>query len=171
MKKASGFRPLNYRSQSDSQSFLSQQWYTSHMKIPGFIRQQRRWGNNLFDDLPFEAEQEAQKRLRRYCENHRGNPKWRWLYPILIGLARRWAMTTVEERRKVARTLRATMAGYATQRKYRKQGRTGEKHPSQKAARISVAHRKRARELKQEEEQRERQGLGPKTRTKYLPID
>ena len=136
-----------------------------------FERKQRRWQTNLFDDLPFEKRQEAQWRFGRYCENHKGDPRWTSLYPILIGLARRWAMTTPEERRKVGLMLRATMAGYAGQRKYREQGRIGETHPSQKAGRISVAHRKRAKELKQEAEERERLGLGPKPRTKYLPID
>jgi hypothetical protein len=142
----------------------------SKKRKPLFVRQPRCWRKNLFDDLPLERQQEAQRRLGRYYENHRGDSR-RGLRPILIGLARRWAMTTPEERRKVGLTLRATMAGYAVQRKYREQGRTGEKHPSQKAARISVAHRKRARELKQEAEQRECLGLGPKSRTKYLPLD
>lgn len=140
------------------------------MRIEGFVRQPRRYRKYLFDDLPFEKQREAQGRLARYCENHRGDSR-RGLLAILIGNARRWTMTTPEERRKLGLTLRATMAGYATQRKYRAQGRTGEKHPSQKAARISVECRNRARELKQEAEQGERQGLGPKPRSKYLPID
>jgi len=66
--------------------------------------------------------------------------------------------------------MRAKKGGYAVQQMYRDRGRTGENHPSRKAAKVSVQHRKRTKELKKEAEQRERLGLGPKPRSKYLEI-
>ena len=137
---------------------------------PLFERKPQRWRKNLFDDLPFEKQREAQWRLGRYCEKHRGDSR-RGLLAILIGQARRWTMTSPDERSQWGRTMLAKLGGHRVQQMYREQGRIGEKHPSQKAARISVAHRKRAKELKQEAEETERLGLGPKPRTKYLPID
>ena len=137
------------------------------MKILGFARRPRRYKRDLFDDLPLEIRWRAEGWLAEFCRRWKGNlPSWR--RAILIGRARWLALNPPTS--EWGRAMLARLGGLRVQELYREQGRTGEKHPSHKAARISVAHRKRARELKQEAEQRERLGLGPKPRTAYLPV-
>jgi hypothetical protein len=118
---------------------------------PLFERRPRRWRRNLFDDLPFEKQQEAQERLAEYCKNHRGDSR-RGLMPILIGQARRWTMTSPAERSRWGRRMLAKRGGYAVQQLYREQGRTGDQHPAHKAAKISVEHRRKLKKKCEEEQ-------------------
>jgi hypothetical protein len=137
---------------------------------PLFARRPRRYREHLFDDLPLEARQEANWRYWRSCKRWEGNlPGWR--RAILIGQARRWAMTSEEDRSQWGRTMLAKVGGYAVQLMYREKGRTGEKHPARKAAKISVLHRRWKWKNCEEERQRQKLGLPPKTRSKVLPID
>jgi len=64
----------------------------------------------------------------------------------------------------------AKLGGYAVQQMYRQQGRTGDKHPALKAAKVSVLHRRWKKKNREEEQQRQALGLPPKTRSKVLPI-
>jgi hypothetical protein len=142
----------------------------SKKRKPLFARNPRRWRKNLFDDLPFEKQQEAQRRLGRYCENHRGDSR-RGLLAILIGQARRWALTSQEERSRLGHSLLASRAARALQQKLREQGLSGPDHPfAHRAARISMLRRKSKRKNCEEELERQKLKLPPKTRSKWLPI-
>jgi hypothetical protein len=133
---------------------------------PLFVRHPRRYREHLFDDLPLEKQEEAQQRLWRYCHEHRGDPR-RGLYPILIGQARRWTMTSQEERSRWGRIMAGKRGAKALYQKLQSQGLTGKNHPyAHKAARKSVARRKN----RKEETERQRPGLPVKTRCKWLPI-
>lgn len=134
---------------------------------PLFKRRPRQYRSQLFDDLPFEAQREAQERLFRYLQKWKRNLR-RGIYPILVGLARRWTMTSQEERSGWGRSMLAKRGGYAIQRLYREQGRTGEKHPAHKAARVSAARRLWRKMDREEEQRRITLGVQPKTRHKVL---
>ena len=82
---------------------------------PLFKRHARRHRRYLFDDLPREAQWAAEQRLWRYLQKHRGNLK-KGIFPILVGQARRWTMTSQEERSQWGRTMFAKRGGYAVQR-------------------------------------------------------
>jgi hypothetical protein len=134
---------------------------------PLFKRHPRRHRRHLFDDLPYEAQREASSRYLRSCQKWgRDLPSWR--RAILIGQARRWTMTSQEERSQWGRSMLAKRGGYAVQQRYRREGRTGDQHPAHKAAKKSVECRKKKRIL----EQQLLQALpaSPQTRRRLLPI-
>jgi len=133
---------------------------------PLFERRPRRWRKNLFDDLPFEKQQEARQRLSYYLENHRGDSR-RGLLPILIGQARRWTMTSQGERTRWGKSMAGKRGAKALYQKLQSQGLTGNSHPyAHKASRKSVARRK----SRKEEKEGQRFGLPARTRSKLLPI-
>jgi hypothetical protein len=136
------------------------------MRIEGFVRQPQRRGH-LFDDLPPDQEREASRLLAEFLRRHPHRPGW--LYPILIGQAKRLARTTPEERSRWGRRMLAKRGGYAVQRSYVAKGRTGAKHPGNEAARVS-ANRRCWRKMEHRKEwTRQAIGLPPKTRNKILP--
>jgi hypothetical protein len=138
------------------------------MRIERFVRHPRK-RNHLFDDLPPEQEREAWRFLGEFLRRHPNRPSW--LYPILIGQAKRLARTTQEERSKWGRRMLAKRGGYAVQQSYVMKGQTGEMHPGHKAARVS-AGRRRWRKMEIEEARlHQAVGLPPKTRSKVLPSD
>lgn len=143
------------------------QCYTAPVKIPHYARQPRRYRKFLFDDLSPEVAHRAEGWFSEFYRCHRDElATKRWLYPVLIGQARRLAMTTPEERSQWARRMRAKLGGLRVQQLYREQGRTGAAHPAHKAARVSAARRR----MRKEEKLREAMGLPPKPRHKWLPI-
>jgi len=68
------------------------------------------------------------------------------------------------------RSMLAKRGGKAVQRRYRSEGRTGNHHPAQRAARISAGRRAWRKHEKEEAERRTLLGLPPKRRTKWLPV-
>jgi len=112
---------------------------TMTVMAPLFKRQKRI--AKYFGDLPYEAQLEAGWLYRRMIEKWgRDVPGWR--KAILIGQARRWAMLSADERSRWGRSMLAKRGGYAVQRKYQIEGRTGKKHPAHKASAKSAISRK-----------------------------
>jgi hypothetical protein len=58
----------------------------------------------------------------------------RWLFAIYIGQAKRLALNPPTS--AWGRSMRAKKGGYAVQRRYRREGRVGDKHPARIAAKI-----------------------------------
>jgi len=137
------------------------------MRIEGFRRRRRPYRDRLYDDLPPGLRLRAQQWLDKFCKRHKRRlASERWLYPILVGQARRLARTTPEQRSQWGRRMLGRLGGLRVQRLYLYQGRTGKEHPAHKASRISATHRR----WRKDEKLREAIGLPPKTRHKYLPI-
>jgi hypothetical protein len=95
----------------------------------------------MFGDLPCDVQLEAIRRYKLMTEKWgRDLPGWR--RAILVGQAKRWAMTSDEERSRWGRAMLAKRGGLAVQNKYRIEGRIGPKHPAHKASAKSVTRRK-----------------------------
>lgn len=106
---------------------------------PLFKRRQRK--AKYFGGLPYEVQLEAMRLYRRMSEKWgRDLPGWR--RAILIGQAKRWAMSSAEERSQWGRSMLAKRGGYAVQNKYRLEGLTGPKHPAHKASSKSANRRR-----------------------------
>jgi hypothetical protein len=139
------------------------------MGISGFIRRPRRYEEYLFDDLPPDVRHRAEGLLAAFCRRHRHRlASARWLYPVLVGQARRLAVNPPTS--EWGRSMLSKRGGYAVQESYRRQGRTGGKHPAHKAARISANHRRCRKMEHGEERMRQAVGLPPKSRSKVLPF-
>jgi hypothetical protein len=65
---------------------------------------------------------------------------------IWVGQAKRSACMSAADRTAWAKRMRAKKGGYAVQRLYREQGRTGARHPAQKAMRVRLARQQRQRD-------------------------
>jgi hypothetical protein len=138
------------------------------MKISGLNNYRGRNPHGYFQDLPWEVRQQAQAWLSRFLGRHPHCP--RWLFPILVGQARRLALMSDEERSAWGRSMLAKRGGYAVQRCYGMEGRTGFAHPAHKAAITSAAQRKWRKRQRQDAEERKRLGLPAKTRVSYVPL-
>ncbi len=135
------------------------------MRIDGFVRQPRRFEKDLFDDLVPVLRSKAEALLAEFCRKHRLRlASERWLYPVLIGQARRLAVNPPTS--AWGRSMLSRLGGQRVQQLYREQGRTGRDHPAHKAARIS-ANRRRSRK---EEKLRVATGLPPRTRSTWTDI-
>lgn len=122
------------------------------MKIAALQKYGRRPGD--FSDLPPTVRLRASRYLHRFCERWRGNlPGWRM--GILVGVARRLALNPPTA--AWGRSMHAKRGGYAVQRRYVLEGRTGPRHPARKAARVSAQRRNRRKAQKE----RERLGYPP----------
>ena len=135
------------------------------MRIPNFPHV-KRWRKNLFDDLPLEAQWRAHEWLARFYERRNGVVRG-YQRPILIGRARWLALHPPTS--EWGRSMRAKKGGYAVQRQYVMEGRTGERHPAHRASAISASRRKFRKRKREEAEEREKQGLPPKPRHWFLP--
>ena len=137
--------------------------------IPGFERRRRtpQAHNSLFADLPLELRWKAQDWLDLFLERHRGNLS-RWLYPILKGQAKRLALNPPTS--EWGRMMLAMRGGYAVQRHYRAEGRTGLSHPAHRASAISASRRRWRKEKREEEKKAQALGLPPKISRKFLPL-
>jgi hypothetical protein len=139
------------------------------MRIEGLRKYRGRNPRGYFQDLPWDVRRRAYEWLHHLCEPW-GSDLPGWRLAILIGQAKRLARTTPEERSGWGRSMLAKRGGYAVQRYYQMQNKTGEKHPAHKAARVSATHRRWNKMNREEEQRRQAQGLPPKTRHKFLPI-
>jgi hypothetical protein len=133
----------------------------------GFKRRRQQNRRKLFDDLPMSLRWKAEGWFAHFCRRWQGNlPGWR--RAILIGRARWLALNPPTS--EWGRSMLAKRGGYAVQNSYREEGRTGDKHPSQEAARVSAKHRAWRKQKQEEEEKRTALGLPPKSRSKWLGI-
>jgi len=122
------------------------------VKIKGLSDYRGRNPHGYFQDLPWDVRQRAHAWLSRLLKRHPHYP--RWLFPILVGQAKRLALMSDEERSAWGRSMQAKQGGYAVQKRYRREGRIGPDHPAHKAAEVSAAQRKWRKQ--------ERLGLPPK---------
>ena len=129
-------------------------------------------GRPTIEDLPEPQRSEAWGWFSHFISRRRAEGKAtpQTTQAILMGQAKRLARMTPEERSRLGRKMRATLGGYAVQQKYREEGRTGDKHPAHKAARISAVRRKQKKLKREEAEFRQRLELPPPTRSKWLDI-
>jgi len=118
----------------------------------------------MFEGLSPQQEQEASRLLDKFLRRHPDCPAW--LYPILVGNARRLAINPPSS--AWGRSMRAKKGGYATQRRYRIEGRTGSRHPAHYAAVVSASKRKWRKEKREDTERRKCMGLPPAARVKHL---
>jgi hypothetical protein len=125
------------------------------MRIEGLKKYRRR---PSIEDLPEPLRSDARQWYQRMLRKRQllGKPTHDpWLRAILMGQARRLALNPPTS--AWGRSMLAKRGGYAVQRRYVIEGRTGARHPVQKAARVSA----RKRELRKAEEERERLGYPP----------
>lgn len=96
-----------------------------------------------FQDIPREVRMRASRWLAHFCKRRlaRGLALEPWLYAIYCGQAKRLALNPPSS--AWGRSMLAKRGGYAVQRRYILQGRTGPHHPAHKAAKISAQRRAR----------------------------
>jgi hypothetical protein len=121
----------------------------------------------MFEGLSPQQEQEAHRLLAKYLSRHPNAQPW--LYPILVGNARRLALNPPSS--AWGRSMRAKKGGHAVQRLYILEGRTGPRHPAHYAAIVSAGNRKWRKQQREDAEQRKRLGLPPAARVKWLPLE
>jgi hypothetical protein len=124
------------------------------MRIAALKKYRRLAPAGHFLDLAPEARARAYRWLDLFCTRRRaqGLTVEPWLFAIYCGQARRLALNPPTS--AWGRSMLAKRGGYAVQRQYVIEGRTGARHPVQKAARVSA----QKRELRKAEEERERLG-------------
>lgn len=126
------------------------------MRIDGLRKFRGRNPCGYFEDLPWEVRNRAYMWFYKFCERWRGDlPKWR--FAILVGQAKRLALIPDEDRSAWGRRMLAKRGGYAVQRQYHAEGRTGKAHPAHHAARVSASKRR----WKKTVEERKRLGIVP----------
>jgi hypothetical protein len=128
-------------------------------------------GRPSIDELPEPLRSQAWNWYSHFLRRRKkqGKPTPQTIRAILAGQAKRLARTTPEERSKWGRSMLSKRGGYAVQEFYRREGRTGERHPSRKAARTSANRRLRRKVERGQEWMRQAVGLPPKARSKVLP--
>jgi hypothetical protein len=120
------------------------------MRIEGLRKFRGRNPHGYFEDLPWEVRQQAQTWLYKFCARWRYDlPPWR--LARLVGQARRLARTTAEQRSAWGRKMLAKRGGYAVQRRYRAEGRTGPLHPAHYAAIVGASKRGWKKTVKERE--------------------
>jgi len=119
--------------------------------------------SNMFAGLSPEQERAARGWLNLFLIRH-PNPA-QWLYPILVGQARKLALNPPTS--AWGRSMRAKKGGYAVQRRYRLEGR----HPTARATLCRVVGQNAKWREAAEAKMRASIGLPPPPRVKYLPID
>ncbi len=142
------------------------------MRIEGLKKYRGRNPQGYFQDLPWEVKNRAFNwlhHLKQKGKRERGYVP-RWLFALYVGQAKRLAVQTRDELSAWGKRMIGKRGGFAVQRLYRSQGRTGPYHPAQKAWRISVSRRKWRKRQKAEAAERERLGLPPKPRNWRMPV-
>lgn len=137
------------------------------MRIEGLRRYRGRNPRGYFQDLPWDVRNRARIWLRRFCERW-GRDLPRWRFAILVGQAKWLALNPPTS--AWGRSMLAKRGGYATQRTYRREGRVCPRHPAHRAATISASRRKWRAQQQVEAQERRRQGLSPKRRSKWLSL-
>lgn len=127
------------------------------MKIAALEKYRRGAHARLFADLPPETVRIAHRWLDRFCQRRRarGLTIEPWLFGIYCGQARRLALNPPSS--DWGNSMLAKRGGYAVQRRYILDGRTGSRHPANNAARVSAQKRRR----RKEENERGRLGYVP----------
>jgi hypothetical protein len=141
------------------------------MRILGLerYRDRGRHQEGRFAHLPPTVRRDAERWLWRLCKpwhERRDLPPWR--YAILCGQASRLALNPPTS--AWGYSMLAKRGGYAVQRKYRAEGRTGLNHPAHKAADYSAGKRRSEKQEREKAEQRERLGLPPEPRVWRRPL-
>jgi hypothetical protein len=114
--------------------------YNLPMRIPSLRKHNRKNPNGYFNDLPPQARLRAWQLLAKFEARWRGNlPRWR--KAILIGQAKRLALNPPTS--EWGRSMLSKRGGYAVQRKYLSEGRTGKLHPANHATRVRVLRQQR----------------------------
>jgi hypothetical protein len=123
---------------------------------------------SYFADLPPSACETAAGWLVHFLQ--RTGP-WleSWRLANYVGQARR--LTRNPPTSAWGRSMLAKRGGYAVQEKYRREGRTGARHPAVRATAVSASRRRVRKKLREEAEWRKRMGLPPKSRVRWLPLD
>jgi len=106
------------------------------MPIEGLKQFRGRNPHGYFEDLPWEVRARAHDwlaRLMRKGNAERGTVP-PWLFGIYVGQAKRLALNPPTS--AWGRSMLAKRGGYAVQRKYKSEGRVGEKHPGRLAAKL-----------------------------------
>jgi hypothetical protein len=121
-----------------------------------------------FKDLPVWARATAADWLVHFLQ--RTGP-WleSWRLAIYVGQARR--LTRNPPTSAWGRSMLAKRGGYAVQEKYRREGRSGKRHPAHHASGCSASRRRVQKKLREDAEWRKRMGLPPKSRVRWLPLD
>jgi len=121
------------------------------------LKNYRRRPAGHFQDLTPTLRANAYRWLDRFCTRRRtrGLSVEPWLFAIYCGQARRLALNPPNS--AWGKSMLAKRGGYAVQRRYVLEGRTGPLHPAHKAARVSAQKRKQ----RKAEEGRERLGYPP----------
>jgi|SRR5580704_12812066 hypothetical protein len=134
------------------------------MRISQLGSYRNRNPNGYFHDLPLDIRISATQWLKRFCKKWAGNlPPWR--FAILVGQAKRLALNPPTS--SWDRSMLAKRRGLALQRKLRLEG----KHPTAYATRCRVLKQNARKRALAEAEIRERLGLAPSARVKYLPLN
>lgn len=139
----------------------------SNMKIAALEKYRRDGHTGLFAYLPLETRRCAERWLHYFCQRRRarGLAMESWLIGIYCGQAKRLALNPPSP--AWGKSMLAKRGGYAVQRRYILEGRTGPRHPAQKAARVSAQRRN---ERKREDE-RERLGYPPPARHGFTNLE
>jgi hypothetical protein len=127
------------------------------MRIDGLRKFRGRNLRGYFEDLPWEVRNRAYLWLDKFVTRRKARfgdvPKW--LFAIYVGQAKRLALNPPTA--AWGRKMLAKRGGYAVQRSYQAEGRTGKAHPAHHAARVSASKRR----WKQTVEERERLRVKP----------
>lgn len=139
------------------------------MRIASLRNWKKRRPERCFMDLPLALRVKAYQWFNKFVQRWGGDlPYWR--RAILMGQARRLALNPPTS--AWGRSMLARRGGYAVQRKYRQEGKTGKLHPVLKAAAVSASRRNAEKRRLQEAEQRKQRamwlipGLGSTSRPK-----
>lgn len=108
------------------------------MRIEGLRKFRGRNPRGYFEGLPWEARNRAYAWLDKFVARRKARfgdvPKW--LFAIYVGQAKRLALNPPTA--AWGRKMLAKRGGYAVQRQYQAEGRTGKAHPAHHAARVSA---------------------------------
>src|SRR5258708_73239 len=135
------------------------------MRIEGLRRHRGR--GVMFGDLPLPVNRWAYNRWDQLCRKLHAQGRLTTATRALAVATVRSALTRLRDSNWGRRML-AKLGGYAVQRKYRQEGRSGARHPAHYAAQVSAA-RRRQRKLKQAGEL-ETKRLGVPVRMKIDPL-
>jgi hypothetical protein len=130
------------------------------------LRKILRHGATRIDELPEPQRSKARYWLSYLVEKRKrkGRPIRAWEWPVLQGVAKRLARSTADELSALGRRMRATLGGYAVQRRYRQEGR----NPTAIATHMSKYIRRYRKRKREEAEKRARLGLPEPSRHGFM---
>jgi hypothetical protein len=127
------------------------------MQIQALRKFRGRNPRGYFQDLPWETRQRAYEWLNKFVTRRKVRLGFvpRWLFAIYVGQAKRLALNPPTA--TWGRSMLARRGGYAVQRQYQAEGRTGKLHPAHLAASVSASKRLWQKTVRE----RARQGIKP----------